>query len=195
MKIIYRKLIALLPIYGIFLILLTPYVYASSELFNEDGYLLSQRNRTAINEDFKPDYSCLFDVFQEKCIPGSQQECPKPYFGNNEDYACFPKTLINGTYPYNHNATYYWKCPAGYHNIDEDETGQCYSNKEECYENQILQKANASDIRDSDSCVDYKLNCEYNEDNPLCNGEERTDGIMVCDKPDHPGFKYCTKED
>jgi hypothetical protein len=178
---------------AIILILLVPPVYAENELFNDEGYLLFQRNRTAINEDFKPDYSCLFDVFQEKCIPGSQQECPKPYFSNNEDYACFPKTLINGTYPYNHNATYYWKCPVGYHNVDEDETGQCYSNKEDCNDEfgYILEKANASDVKDSDSCVEYKLDCEYNEGNPLCNGEERTDGITVCDQPDHPGFKYC----
>jgi hypothetical protein len=178
-------LLAIIPI------LLIPTVHASSnsELFNEEGYLLSQRDRPAINEDFKPDYSCLFDVYQEKCIPGSAQECPKPYFSNNEDYTCFPKTLINGTYPYV-NGTYEWRCPVGYHTVDEDETGQCYSNEEECPEWAVLQKAQGG--RDwSDSCIEYKVQCEYNEDHPLCNGKERTDGIKVCDQPDHPGFKYC----
>ena len=24
----------------------------------------------------------------------------------------------------------------------------------------------------------------------LCNGQERSDGILVCDQPDHPGYKF-----
>ena len=39
------------------------------------------------------------------------------------------------------------------------------------------------------------MDCDLNENNPLCNGEERTDGITVCDKPDHPGYKFCTTND
>jgi hypothetical protein len=35
-----------------------------------------------------------------------------------------------------------------------------------------------------DICVDYKVNCDLNEDHKLCNGEERTDGITVCDQPE-----------
>jgi hypothetical protein len=37
---------------------------------------MNKGNRPAINEEFDPDYSCLFDTFQLKCIPGSNQECP-----------------------------------------------------------------------------------------------------------------------
>jgi hypothetical protein len=154
------------------------------------GVKAYKSGRPAINEDFKPDYSCLFDTFQLECIPGSEQECPKPYFGSNDPETCFPKTLIEGDYPFV-NGTYLWLCPKGYHNIDEDETGQCYPNSEECEENYIFEKANASNPKDSDSCVEYKLDCELNEANPLCNGEEREDGIMVCDQPDHPGYKFC----
>ena len=36
----------------------------------------------------------------------------------------------------------------------------------------------------------YKLDCDLNEDHPLCNGVERTDGVNVCDEPDHPGYSF-----
>lgn len=26
---------------------------------------------------------------------------------------------------------------------------------------------------------------------PVCNGQARTDGITICDQPEHPGYKYC----
>jgi hypothetical protein len=52
-----------------------------SGFYSEKGYELPQRDRPAINPDFSPDESCLFDVFQLKCIPGSDQECPED-FGN-----------------------------------------------------------------------------------------------------------------
>jgi hypothetical protein len=46
---------------------------------NENCYVLSKQNRPAINPDFDPDRSCLFDVFQLKCIPGSEQDCPEGF--------------------------------------------------------------------------------------------------------------------
>ncbi|MGH9926622.1 MAG: hypothetical protein ACREAS_08165 [Nitrososphaera sp.] len=98
-----------------------------SGMYNEDGYTLSQSSRPAINPDFDPDESCLFDVFQVQCIPGSQQECSED-FGNNDDYTCFPLDE-NGD----------WTCPEGYHGTDDDETGQCYPNDEGCqYDDSIL---------------------------------------------------------
>ena len=45
----------------------------------------TQTKRTAINEDFDPDESGLFDVYQEKCLPSQiTDECPED-FGTHED--------------------------------------------------------------------------------------------------------------
>lgn len=93
-------------------------------LYDENGYVLSKQDRLAINPDFAPDESCLFDVFQIQCIPGSEQECSKPQFGNNEEYTCFPMTLVDGEWE--------WECPEDYHSRDDDETGQCYPDSEGC---------------------------------------------------------------
>lgn len=62
-----------------------------------------------------------------KCIRGSEQECPEN-FGNNDDSTCFPLDE-NGD----------WVCPEGYHNVDDEETGQCYPNEEGCeYDDYVL---------------------------------------------------------
>lgn len=50
-----------------------------SGFYHENGYLKSQRNRPTINPDFDLDYSCLFDVYQVQCTPGSAQECPENF--------------------------------------------------------------------------------------------------------------------
>lgn len=55
----------------------------------------------------------------------------------------------------------------------------------------IFEEATRVDNDYSDSCIEYKIDCDLNEDHPLCNGEERTDGIKVCDQPDNPGYKFC----
>ena len=76
-----------------------------------DNFKASKSDRPAINEDFDPDESCHFDVYQLKCIPCANQECPEG-FGNNDDSTCFPST----------------DCPKDYHWTEDDETGQCYPN-------------------------------------------------------------------
>ena len=53
------------------------------------------------------------------------------------------------------------------------------------YEGFVLTK---SEYTGADICREYAIDCDLNEDHPLCNGEERTDGIKVCDEPDHPGY-------
>jgi hypothetical protein len=89
-----------------------------SGFFTEGGSVVhSKSDRPAINEDFNPDKSCMFDAYQLRCIPGAEQECPEG-FGNNDDSTCF----------FLHKEG----CPEGYHSTDNDETGQCYSNKEGC---------------------------------------------------------------
>lgn len=92
-----------------------------SGFYNENGYAISSQSaRLPINPDFSPDESCLFDAYQLKCIPGSEQVCPAD-FGSNEDATCFP-LIDNGE----------WGCPDGYHTRDDDESGQCYSNELGC---------------------------------------------------------------
>jgi hypothetical protein len=89
-----------------------------SGFFTERGFVVQPKSdRPAINEDFNPDRSCMFDAYQLRCIPGADQVCPEG-FGNNDDSTCF----------------FFHKegCPETYHSTDNDETGQCYSNKEGC---------------------------------------------------------------
>lgn len=88
-------------------------------LFTEKGYVKGQSARPAINEDFAPDKSCMFDTFQLKCIPGSEQECPEG-FGSGDPETCF---FMNPG-----------GCPEDYHSTDGDETGQCYRNSDNCKE-------------------------------------------------------------
>lgn len=114
--------------------------------YSEQGYELPQHDRPAINPDFALDYDCLFDTFQLKCVPGSEQECPEG-FGRNEDETCFAKTFINGKWE--------WKCPEGYHAVDDYETGQCYPNSEGCpdyadYPIYVFEEGKGEG--DSDSC-------------------------------------------
>ena len=45
-----------------------------SGMYDEYDHLMSHGNRVPINPDFEPDYICLFDTFQLKCVPGSQVE-------------------------------------------------------------------------------------------------------------------------
>jgi hypothetical protein len=58
-----------------------------------------------------------------KCIPGSQQECPEGFSAGDPEM-CFPNTLVDGEWK--------WVCPEGYHNVDDDETGQFYSGSDRC---------------------------------------------------------------
>ncbi len=46
-----------------------------------------QTKRVAINEDFDPDESCLFDVYQEKCLPSPiTDECPEDFETHADGY-------------------------------------------------------------------------------------------------------------
>jgi hypothetical protein len=89
-----------------------------SGFFTELGFVVQPKSdRPAINEDFNPDRSCMFDAYQLRCVPGADQVCPES-FGNNDDSTCF----------FLHKEG----CPEGYHSTDNDETGQCYSNEGGC---------------------------------------------------------------
>lgn len=88
---------------------------------NEDIWYTNQGNRSAINPYFDPDESCIIDIFQDKCDPGTKGECPVG-FGRNEDGLCTHRTLVDGEWR--------WLCPEGYHEAWEDESGQCFPNDE-----------------------------------------------------------------
>ena len=164
-------IVYILLITVIILLIPTASVFATSsesEFFDEDGNVLYTDNRPAINEDFAPDYSCLFDAFQLKCVPGSAQECPRPEFGNNEDNTCWSKTFINGEWVRN--------CPDGYHTTDGDETGQCYPNDEEC-PNHFFLVPDPDPEDDGDRCARPAYYCPEHPDHPKCEDfiENRTD--------------------
>ena len=114
-----------------------------------------------------PDESCLFDVYQIKCraFPNMNEtapvQCPEG-FGNNEDDRCFPL----------HKAG----CPEGYHDTDEDETGQCYPNDEGC-------QAWLLSYDDDDSRFEFILVTDRPD------GDYCYDPGNLCDddvQPDHP---------
>ena len=77
--------------------------------------------RPALNPDFNPDESCLFDVEQIQCIPGSEQECPEGFSATIPEN-CVTMIAKNGN----------WECPTSYHSVEGDETAQCYPNSEPC---------------------------------------------------------------
>src|ERR687892_1605763 len=94
----------------------------ASATVDDEAFRTNQGNRPAINLEFDPDYSCLFDVFQLKCIPGSEQECPEGYGGGDTEN-CLPR----------HSG-----CPEGYHSTSGDETGQSYPDSKGCETNGMV---------------------------------------------------------
>ena len=104
---------------------LTPSVFASEDIAH-----MNKVQRPAINEEFDPDFDCIFDVFQLKCVPGSQQECPEGFSAGDPEN-CYP--ISQRTESGSH-------CPKGYHSTDDDETGQCYSNDNGCESDTLIFK-------------------------------------------------------
>ena len=109
----------------------------------------------------------LFDISQIKCqaFPNANEsadaQCPEG-FGNNEDDCCFPL----------HKAG----CPEGYHDTDEDETGQCYPNDVGC-------QAWLLSYDDDDSRFEFILVTDRPD------GDYCYDPGNLCDddvQPDHP---------
>lgn len=62
-----------------------------------------------------PDMRCLFDPDLPNCSPDELGHCPGE-FAINDDDRCIP---IVG-------------CPEGYHKVEDDESGRCYSDEEGC---------------------------------------------------------------
>ena len=109
---------------------------ANNKLIINDINVHVENNDNDDNDDGKdndkkddgPDISCLFNVFQQKCLPDEDGNCPDG-FNMNEDGRCFPDHHDEG-------------CPDGYHGVDDDETGQCYSDDEGCPDGMELQDGN-----------------------------------------------------
>ncbi len=137
---------------------------------------ISWGDRPAINPDFAPDESCLFDVAQDKCDPGTEGKCPEG-FGRNEDGLCNPRKLVDGEWK--------WLCPDGYHEAWEDETGQCYPNDEGCIDDgnflveiedenrndlcaPLYTICNEEEARNEDYCIEY---CEKHPEEFVCKPE------------------------
>ena len=117
--------------------------------------LETQIGEIRINPHFEPDESCMFDAYQLHCIPGEDQTCPKGY-GGNEHGTCF--------------LTHKGGCPEGYHSVDEDETGQCYPNEEECPGTMVFIEGGDDEYPYGDRCT------------PL---------YTICDDAEHRGEDYC----
>jgi hypothetical protein len=46
-------------------------------------------------------------------------------------------------------------------------------------------------IRYGKYCVNYRTDCDLNPASVYCNGEIRNDGLLICDNPSHPTYKFC----
>lgn len=87
---------------------------------------------------------------------------PKPQFSAGDPEMCFPKTLVDGEWR--------WQCPKGYHTVDDDETGQCYSNEGGCeYDDMVLLTDRPDKIWDRCASL-YYFCSEYNghPEHPAC---------------------------
>lgn len=87
--------------------------------------------------------------YQEKCLPSPiTDDCPESFWTNEDGY-CFPV---------NENGN--WVCPEGYHDVDDDESGQCYPNSEECPGYTIL-VPDKDEEDDGDRCASIDSICSY----------------------------------
>lgn len=99
------------------------------------------------NNDDGPDKSCLFDVYQSKCAPDKNNNCPDG-FNMNEDGRCFPDHHEEG-------------CPNGSHGVDDDETGQCYKdNEQDCPSGMELKDGNCTYIPEEDNTDNNPVSTE-----------------------------------
>jgi hypothetical protein len=119
-----------------------------------DHLIQPQKNRIAINENFAPDESCMFDAYQLKCVPGAEQECPEG-FAQNEDPTCW----------FEHDI-----CPEGYLTVDDDETGKCY-NDVSCVDSYLVTndtRFNYVFLEDERRCANPSYLCEEPADHLVC---------------------------
>jgi hypothetical protein len=77
------------------------------------------KNNNSLQE--VPDMRCLFDPELPNCSPDKFGKCPNE-FTISEDERCVP--LVG--------------CPTGYHKVEDDESGRCYSNEEGCPSDMIF---------------------------------------------------------
>lgn len=75
-------------------------------------------------------------------------------------------------------------CDDGKSSNDIDSTDpECTDQDEDCPKNYV---------RYDEYCAQYRADCDIvGEYNVSCNGKQRTDGLLRCDEPSHPGYKFC----
>lgn len=72
-------------------------------------------------------------------------------------------------------------CPEGTHTVEDDESGQAIERIYHVLKILLEMKI----VVNGTSLIVTK------KELPVCNGQARTDGITICDQPEHPGYKYC----
>jgi hypothetical protein len=111
-------------------------------------------------------------VYQEKCLPSPiTDDCPESFWTNEDGY-CFPV---------NENGN--WVCPEGYHDIDDDESGQCYPIEEGCPEgtvmtndeNNCIDENTCRNFSNARECVDKETHCNLYPDSEYCRSDDRDD--------------------
>lgn len=107
-----------------------------------------------------PDKTCLFKPEQEKC-KSKDGTCPEGFFHNGKD-SCVPQ----------HD-----RCPKGFHSHEDDETGQCISDKVPCDKNFV---------RDPDFPT-----CSNKE--RVCRDHPKLDFCLNCPIGFHPDHGVCTR--
>ena len=107
---------------------------------------------------------CLYDTSLPQCAPANG-ECQDGY-GMNEDGRCFPQ---------------HSKCPDGFHGHEDDESGECISNKVSCAQSYVMTvMANGGD------------NCEQKPKQVSCIG---VPFYMTCDSQKKRNEKKTSNND
>ena len=95
--------------------------YIHAQLGNDTDSEEQGLRQQGEQQDQVPDIDCLFEPSLYKCAADPISGCPKGFLVNAYEQ-CFP---AGG-------------CPEGYHYVEGDESGRCYSDNQPCPETMIM---------------------------------------------------------
>jgi hypothetical protein len=110
--------------------------YIHAQMGNDIGSEEQGWQQQGVQQNQVPDIDCLFEPSLSKCAADPISGCPQGFLVNVYEQ-CFP---AGG-------------CPEGYHYIEGDESGRCYSDNQPCPETMIMNP-------ESGGCEDILFVCK-----------------------------------
>jgi len=117
---------------------------------------------------------------------------------DGEGYFCDHPSNPGSCYDRNDNPEYFCVNNPQYTDFCEiiepicDDEDQIKSSDPECTEEDSPCPENY--VRYNEYCAQYRVDCDENPTNVYCTGQRRTDGLQRCDEPEHPGYKFCNRD-